>query len=427
MIPNPLDLITDAATGWAWDKVVAGIGQWVLDAITAVLSGIVNFLQTSARADVTDAWFSGAGSPHATVRNLAGVLMVGFLLAGIIQGLAANDVSGMIRRVAVDAPLAIVLMVGTITVVNLLLDLTDALSTEVLGGSGGSAVQFLSGFGHATDMASGGFASVLAGLIIVICGALIWIELLVRASLTYLLVALSPLAFACLVWPAARGTAKRLVELLLAVILSKLVISIALAVGVAALGGAGSSAGSNAGVGEQMAQGLGTLMIGAGLMGLAACSPYVLLRLFPLAESALAAQGISRSPARGAQSTMGTVYYASSMKRLAGGGGSGGGGGPETLGSPPTGGPEVGAATTAGGGAAGATSGAAAAGPAAAVAVPVAAATTAAKHAAKTASTTADAASSLSDSGTSGHSSGDRPIPNEPTSDSTEPFPGGAT
>ena len=108
MIPNPLDLITDAATGWAWDKVVAGIGQWVLDAITAVLSGIVNFLQTSARADVTDAWFSGAGSPHATVRNLAGVLMVGFLLAGIIQGLAANDVSGMIRRVAVDAPLAIV-------------------------------------------------------------------------------------------------------------------------------------------------------------------------------------------------------------------------------------------------------------------------------------------------------------------------------
>lgn len=353
--------------------------------------------------------------------------MVGFLLAGIIQGLAANDVSGMIRRVAVDAPLAIVLMVGTITVVNLLLDLTDALSTEVLGGSGGSAVQFLSGFGHATDMASGGFASVLAGLIIVICGALIWIELLVRASLTYLLVALSPLAFACLVWPAARGTAKRLVELLLAVILSKLVISIALAVGVAALGGAGSSAGSNAGVGEQMAQGLGTLMIGAGLMGLAACSPYVLLRLFPLAESALAAQGISRSPARGAQSTMGTVYYAPSMKRLAGGGGGGGGGGTETLGSPPSGGPEVGAATTAGGGAAGATSGAAAAGPAAAVAVPVAAATTAAKHAAKTASTTADAASSLSDSGTSGHSSGDRPIPNEPTSDSPEPFPGGAT
>jgi membrane fusion protein (multidrug efflux system) len=48
--------------------------------------------------------------------------MVGFLLAGIIQGLAANDVSGMIRRVAVDAPLAIVLMVGTITVVNRAVD-----------------------------------------------------------------------------------------------------------------------------------------------------------------------------------------------------------------------------------------------------------------------------------------------------------------
>ena len=115
-------------------------------------SGIVNFLQTSARADVTDAWFSGAGSPHATVRNLAGVLMVGFLLAGIIQGLAANDVSGMIRRVAVDAPLAIVLMVGTITVVNLLLALHEALSTEVLGGRAGSSVPLVSRFGTATNM-----------------------------------------------------------------------------------------------------------------------------------------------------------------------------------------------------------------------------------------------------------------------------------
>lgn len=426
MIPNPLNVITDAATGWAWDKVVAGIGQWVLDAITAVLSGIVNFLATSARADVTDVWFSGAGSPYATVRNLAGALMVAFLLAGIVQGLMANDTSGMVRRVAVDAPLAVLAMVGTITVVNLLLDLTDALSTEVLGGAGGSAMQFLSGFGHGADMATGGFASVLAGLAIVVCGALIWIELLVRSSLTYLLVALSPLAFACIVWPAARGTAKRLVELLIAVILSKLVISIALAVGVAALGGAGTSAGTNGGVGEQAAQGLGTLMIGAGLMALAACSPYVLLRLFPLAESALAAQGISRSPARGAQSTMGTVYYASSMKRLAGGGGGGEGAGPPTLGTPPTGGPEMGASVVAEGGAAGATSGAAAAGPAAAVAVPVAAATTVAKHAAKIAATATAEAGSSTDSAASRPWRGDRPVPNEASSDPTEPFPGGA-
>ena len=58
----------------------------------------------------------------------------------------------------------------------------------------------------------GGFAVVLVGLIAVIGGLLLWVELLVRSAIVYLLVALSPLAFAAMVWPAVRGVARRLAE-----------------------------------------------------------------------------------------------------------------------------------------------------------------------------------------------------------------------
>ena len=329
MIPNPFDIITDAAgavAGWSWEQVADGIARWILGAIAELINGVLNFLKTTARPDVTDAWFSGSGSPYAAVRNVSAVLLIGFLLAGIIQGLMAGDVAGMFRRVAVDAPVAVLGMITTTVVVDLLLDLTDALSTAVLGNATGPTLGFLEGFGVGAHLLTGGFSTVIIGLVAVVAAAMVWIELMVRASLMYLLVAMSPLAFAASVWPAAKGVLRRLMELLLAVIVSKLVISIALAVGVAALGGAGTAAGTDPGVGEWAAQGLGTLVVGTSILCLAAFSPFVVLKLIPVAEAALVAQGVSRAPLNTARSGMNTAYYGRSLGRL--GGGSGGSGSP---------------------------------------------------------------------------------------------------
>jgi hypothetical protein len=95
---------------------------------------------------------------------------------------------------------------------------------------------------------------------------------------------------------------RRLIELMLGVILSKLVISIALSIGVAALGGAGGAAGEAPGTGEWAAQGLGTLVTGTSILCLAAFSPFMVLKLIPVAESAIAAQGVSRGPLNSARS-----------------------------------------------------------------------------------------------------------------------------
>ncbi|MBK6669342.1 MAG: hypothetical protein IPG46_06500 [Actinobacteria bacterium] len=388
MIPNPLDLITDAAgaaAGWSWEQVADGIARWVLGAIAEMINGVLNFLKTTTRPDVTDAWFSGNGSPYAAVRNVSAVLLIGFLLAGIIQGLVAGDTSGMIRRVGVDAPVAVLGMIAT---------------------------------------------------------------------------------------TAAKGVLRRLIELMLAVIVSKLVISIALAVGVAALGGAGSAAGPEPGVGEWAAQGLGTLVVGTSILCLAAFSPFVVLKLIPVAEAAVVAQGVSRSPMNTARSGMNTAYYARSLGRLGGrsggsgsapeppadaspppfgppglGGDPGGGGPPGGGGSPGGGGPAGSAGTAAGSGTgaagagssaaassagssgasgagagAGASAGAAAAaGPAVAV-VPVAEGAKAAKSAAEG---VGHQVASAVDAGTpDAGQNGWQRVPNEPPArDFSEPLP----
>lgn len=449
MIPNPWDVLTGAAgsiAGWSWDQVATGIARWVLGAIAELIDGVLNFLKTTARPDVTDAWFSGTGSPYASVRNVSAVLLIGFILAGIIQGLMAGDISGMIRRVAVDAPLAVLGMIATTVVVDLLLDLTDAMSTAVLGGADGQAVRFLEGFGIGANLLTGGFSTVVIGLVAVIATVMVWIELMVRASLMYLLVALSPLAFAASVWPAAKGVLRRLVEVMLAVIVSKFVISIALAVGVAALGSAGNAAGPSPGVGEWAAQGLGTLVLGTSILCLAAFSPFMVLKLIPVAEGALLAQGISRSPMNTARSGMNTAYYARSLGRLAGGqGGSGGGEAAPAEGSaPPFGPPGAGAdasgatgssAGTAGGAAGGAgggagTSGAEGGGAAAAgAAAGPAVVAVAAVEAGKKVKETGEAAfqrmeSSVDQASGGGADPGVGRVPNEPpTRDASEPLP----
>jgi hypothetical protein len=151
---------------------------------------------------------------------------------------------------------------------------------------------------------------------------LLWIELLIRASLIYVLLALSPLAYAAFVWPSTRRILHRLAELVLALVLSKVVIAIALAVAASAL----TQGTSNPAVIPTGEAQLGTLLVGVIMFLLASLTPFLVLKLLPVVEAAVAAQGISRGPARSAQSAVITTSW---VTRLAGTGAAalGGGGG----------------------------------------------------------------------------------------------------
>lgn len=323
-VPNPVGIVVDGvgdllggAAGFAFDQIAEGIANWVLDAVGFFVGGVVDFLRSSARVDVEAAWFSGPGSPYFTVRNIAAALLVGFVFLGLLQGLLNGDTWGMVRRVAGGLPAAVVGMVVTTAVVARLVELTDALSNAVLTNSDDQALRFLSGFGVAVTGATQGFAAVVIGLVVVLAALLLWVELMVRASLVYLLVAISPLGFAAMLWPSARGFLRRTVEILLAVILSKLVICICLAIGVAALGGAGS-AGTDGSIATEAGGSVGTLLVGAVLFGLAAFSPFLILKLVPVAEAALVAQGVSRGPFRSTQTALSTYSSTRMISRLSG-------------------------------------------------------------------------------------------------------------
>lgn len=315
--------------GWAWDKVTDGLRKWVLEAVGSLIEGVIGFLQRSTKVDVKAVWFSGEGSPYATVRDIAIVLTLGFALLAIISGTLRGDPVGMLTRVAVGLPVTALAMAVAIPVVAILLELVDQLSTAVLDPANDPAIKFLSGFGETAAKATGGFAVVFVGLLAVLAAAMVWAELLVRAALIYLVVAISPLVLAATLWPATRGVLRRTVEVLVALIVSKLVVCIAIAVGAAALGGAGTEDTGTAGA-------IGTLMIGAAILAMAAYSPFLVLRLIPVVESATIGQGVAASPMRGAQTAAATVLTLSAVGRLAGGAGGGAAAGGSVAGSAAT-------------------------------------------------------------------------------------------
>ncbi|MEX1171827.1 MAG: hypothetical protein WEG56_04350 [Chloroflexota bacterium] len=207
----------------------------------------------------------------------------------------------------------------TIAVTQVLLGATDELAHQILDNTraGANARAVLERLGERDAVAYGSaFVVFLLGLVAVVGAFLLWIELLIRASLLYLLIALSPLAYAAFVWPSARRVLRRLAEFVVALALSKVVIAIAMAVAASALTRGASSAGIE--TGEQK---VGAMLVGVIMFMLATFAPFLILKLLPVVEAAVAAQGISRAPMRTAQNVGMTTFY---LSRL-GGTGSGGG------------------------------------------------------------------------------------------------------
>ncbi len=310
--------IASGATGFVWSQFMSGFVAWIVDAVAWFVGRVLSLLEDSTRVDLGSAWFAGSDGPYRKVLGIAAVLLVGFVFLGIIQGLLAGDAMGMVLRIARDLPLSILGMVITIAATQKFLELSDAMAHAVLRGGGDDAkevLRVLTAAGSFSGQSS--FVVALLGLLCVVTALLVWIELVVRAAMIYLLVALSPLVFAAMVWPATRGMLRRLVELGLALIFSKVVIAIAFSVGAAALAGVGDSGHADAGTSAAVTAGAGTLFSGVVIFGLAAFAPFVIMRLFPAAEAAIVAQGVSRGPARTAHHASADAFY---LQRLAGGG-----------------------------------------------------------------------------------------------------------
>ncbi|WP_239335332.1 aminoglycoside adenyltransferase [Frankia sp. CiP3] len=326
-------------TSWGAETFANAVVGWfvrsLLDAIGLIIG---DFFKETTRPHVTATEFIGAGGTYTVVASMSVLLLAGFTFLGVIQGLLSGEPGQALVRVLRDIPLAVLAIIGFPWLVDQLLTLADVLCSWILPSTDTatriltvSAVNNIKGTGS-------GPAQLLIAVAAFTATVLIYLELVVRNDLVYLVVALSTLSFAGITMPAARPTARKAVETIIAIILAKPAMYIALRVGLDFLlvQEKGSPLGTS---------GWGKLIVGFTVIMLTACAPFVVWKLIPAAEGYVLAQGLSRAPMRAAMQAVQTAYWGQALLggvrgRGPSGGGRGTGGGGGTSGDrPPTPGP----------------------------------------------------------------------------------------
>lgn len=301
------------AVGSAANAVLEAVGRGIAAAIGRVLTEVSQFLTDSSTPQVTVASFLGPDGAYHQVAQLAALLMVLFILFGVVQGVVAGDPVAMIGRTLRNVPLAVLAIFGFPWMVDQLVELVDAVCASLLP-TGDTLGRIASVY--VIDSMSG-VPGILVQLFVFLGGVAIYAELVVRSALVTMVVALSPLSFAAMVWPAARGAARKVVELVLALVLSKLAIWVALSVG---LGLFESHTQRIAGRAVPGGQSWGQMIAGAAILAVAVFAPFVVWRLIPVAEAAMVGHGLSRMPGRAA---MGALTAGNMLRGRSGGGGGG--------------------------------------------------------------------------------------------------------
>ena len=247
---------------------MAGGASWMLTQIGKVLA-------TTTQVNLFAPWF--VARSH-IIDGFLPIVATIFLVVAVVQALLRQEAALLFRMVLVNLPASIVLASVAVELASLGLSVSDQLSSGMSAGSGAQIQQVMEHLSSAvvklTETASTipSFITALLGLIVVLSSLALWVELIIRASAIYVVVAFWPLALLTLVWPGISAWARRLSETLVALILSKLVIVVVLSLGVGAL-----SQGS--------AGGVASILVGLAMVILAAFSPFALLRLIPMIEA----------------------------------------------------------------------------------------------------------------------------------------------
>src|SRR3954471_5165685 len=297
LLTNPGGAVKDIVTApfkAAGDEVMKGVTSWVAKGAGWLVGQAGKLIDETTTPRITSLWFL---RQYRSMGALAAVFALPLLLISIIQGVLRRQGGVILRAAFVQLPLAFLLAAIAVTIVQLLLQLTDQMSAAVSSSVGTDAEQFFNDSGKALGdvlSSSGGtnpvpLFAVFLGALVAAAGAFcVWLELLVRSGAIYVALLFLPFTFVAMIWPATARWCRRLIEILVAVILSKFVIVAIMALAAAGLGQSR---------GDEAFQGV---LAGAALMVLASFSPFVLLRLIPFAESAAVGVGWRRGALGGA-------------------------------------------------------------------------------------------------------------------------------
>ena len=323
-IPTPCDLpgigfICDAVGQTAKDVagataglIMGGVTSWVTDAAVWVTGKVGALIDATASPNVQASWFQGQ---YGSMLTVAGALALPLLLLALVQALIRQDVWILLRSAFGYLPLAFILGAAAIVGTQLVVSITDDLSRFVATGVGGSSSNLLQSVGDAytqalNDTSAGAvplFGIFLGAIILAIGAFVLWLEMIIRDAAIYIALFFLPLTFVAMVWPATSRWARRLVELLIAVILAKFLIISIISLASAAITNTTLASG-NGDVFERM-------IAGSALLVLAAWSPFALLRLIPMMEVAAASISGQRAAIAGAAGSAGIQSPAAYMRQ----------------------------------------------------------------------------------------------------------------
>ncbi len=355
---NPVDDIIDGVGGLiggaaeaageaVLDLVVKFTFGLIADAVASVTGAIVSAMDSTTAVDLNGGFFPALTPIRQTVLGMSMALVLALFLVSIIRSLAAGEPGAIIRSALVDVPSAMFLMVMSVTVAWILIRIVDEASLAVTGDVGAAMGEFTASLVVVEALTGAGLLGIIFGLLFVVGAILVWLQLLVRAALIYILIVLAPLGFATRAHPGTRQIARRTVEMGIALILSKFGVAVAFGVGATAIE-------SSNGVVEGDGVDLTGMMAGVAVMLMAAFMPWLIWKVFPLVEAATAAAGVERSPVKAAVSAASLGVAAGiGVSKLAGGGSmasASGGGVGGAGGGIPSSAPAVSSGSAAGGG-----------------------------------------------------------------------------
>lgn len=281
--------VAEAAAGAAevdLNTWLANGAAWMIQSVAQIVVG------NSTTPDLNPAQAASFAQVYGRVVGVALSLSVLLVLIGIIEATLTRRPGGLRRVVAGMAVSGIGLgavPVGTAVLVRI----TDDLSAYVGGQAEGVATglgQMVAVLVRQPTMASGDAAFALVAVGLIGGGALLWLEMVVRASLIYVFVGVAPLACAAAQWPRLESVLRQVLFGGVALIVSKLVVVIVLVLGFAVLPAGG---------------GLTGLLGGTFIVLIAALMPFATAKVLPLAaeEMALNHQGRLRGWAASSVST----------------------------------------------------------------------------------------------------------------------------
>ena len=272
---------------------LSGIGNSIINAIVSMISAVASTLFSgmwavltgTSAANLSTGWWSASGGGadlyKMMVEMSVGVMALFFVIALVIAAVKAQP---KLAVLAVRELFICVIATGVVvSLTQAFVAVVQVWSNDLIHQFSGGTATLTAGLA-AMFAAMGPGALVVAGLMVVAIVA-VWLELVGRAVLLYLLIFLAPLVFAARVFTISIGShhvTKKWIEMWLATILAPLGIAVAVAAAGALATGTITS---HSDAGDALGSGMGAIA----LLVLAATSPFLISKLLGFGADAVAA------------------------------------------------------------------------------------------------------------------------------------------